>query len=191
MPTTLHIGNEVLDPDVVISEQATSPAVVTAHPIESGSSVVDHVQEQPGSISLEFVITETPLRIPEFGAENVTVSGGPVFILSGSLVDRARQLVIRLRATRTRGELLTLESARLGTVENLALQQVSEVYSSVRAARVSVTLIPVIVADARTVEIPPTLQPRGKRKRERGKQPAAEQTPQRSRSLAVTLFDAL
>lgn len=192
MATRLLIGSEVLDPDVVISEQFFSVAVVTSHPVEQGANVSDHVQEQPLQVQLQFVVSDTPLRLPSFGAGSVGVeSQAPLFLLTGTLDDRARQLADRLKATRARGELVTLDSARRGTITNLAVQSVDEPYSSLRGVTLQVGLVQIRVADARTVAIPPALQERGKKKKDKGKQPTETPTATRSRSLLTKLADSI
>ena len=57
MPTFLLIGTEVVDPDVTITEQFLSPALVTSHPVEQGADLVDHVQEQSLTVALEMIVT--------------------------------------------------------------------------------------------------------------------------------------
>jgi hypothetical protein len=191
MPTRLLIGSEVLDPDVTISEQYLSPAIVTSHPVEQGADIVDHVQEQPETIVLDLLITETPLTQPSFGTGGATLTAGSVYVLTGSLADRARQLRERLKATRTNGELLTLESAREGTIQNLAVQNISAAYNAARSARMSLTLVQIRIADTRTVAIPETLQPRQKKKRTKGKQPAKQPGATQSKSLLAKLADSI
>lgn len=51
--------------DAVIREQYSSSAQVTEHPVERGSAVTDHIRGMPARISVEAVISNTPLFVPK------------------------------------------------------------------------------------------------------------------------------
>lgn len=50
--------------DAVLSEQYDIAAAVTVHPIEHGSPLTDHVRAEPIKITLDGVVTNTPLYLP-------------------------------------------------------------------------------------------------------------------------------
>lgn len=170
MPTRLVISGEVLDPDVVLSEIFSHTATATAHPVEEGAEIVDHVQLRPDTITIQALITESPIILPDFGLDD--------------LVNRARAFIDRIKATVIRGELITLESARRGTINDLAMVGITEPYTNQRGVEFTLTLIQIRVVASRTIAIPPTLQPRGRKKKNLGKQPTEEQSEERVESLA-------
>lgn len=52
------------DFDAVVTETATRSATITSHPVEKGADVSDHVQIEPFRLSIEGVVTSTPVREP-------------------------------------------------------------------------------------------------------------------------------
>ena len=48
--------------DVIVREAQTLSNVVTVHPLEDGSSIMDHVTNQPETLELDFTITDTPIN---------------------------------------------------------------------------------------------------------------------------------
>lgn len=55
-------GEEVaLDLDVILSETPTGEAVVTDHPVEDGADVSDNIRARPMGLSIEAVVTNSPL----------------------------------------------------------------------------------------------------------------------------------
>ncbi len=57
--TFVRIGRYVLD--VAISEQHKYEAEVTDFPVESGGSISDHIRPKPFTLTIEGVVTDTPL----------------------------------------------------------------------------------------------------------------------------------
>lgn len=49
--------------DALLSEKYVEPVITTEHPVEEGSDPTDHVRVLPGRLTLEAIITNTP--IPE------------------------------------------------------------------------------------------------------------------------------
>lgn len=48
--------------DVMQSEQAHLPAIVTDHPVETGSVITDHYRKEPESVSIKMYFTRNPIR---------------------------------------------------------------------------------------------------------------------------------
>jgi hypothetical protein len=59
-------GSQTLEAsfDAVVTETHTRSASVTTHPVEQGADVADHVNTNPVTLSLEAIVTNTPLRTP-------------------------------------------------------------------------------------------------------------------------------
>ncbi len=56
--------------DAVVTETHSRSAQVTSHPVEQGSDVADHVYIDPLRLTLEAVVTNTPLATPVTQARN-------------------------------------------------------------------------------------------------------------------------
>ena len=61
-------------------------AEVTEHPVETGAAVADHIRPLNGTLSLEGVITNTPLILPSTQMNGVTLSSGTVSLPGGGSV---------------------------------------------------------------------------------------------------------
>jgi hypothetical protein len=183
MPTTITIGADTIDPDATTREEYTWPAEVTSHPVERGTDLGDHLR--PGSlmVSLELLITDKPLRVPSFGADGAQEVGGLSVLQFDRSFARAVKIVDRLRRAQTEAELVIVDSARRGRVENLVVTDIREPYEAPRGVAISVQLTQIRIASARTVAIPETLQQRGKKTKNKGKQPAQQLDAVRSRSV--------
>lgn len=68
--------------DVVISEQHDAQNEISAYPVEKGADITDHVRRKPRTVSLECVISDTPIlleqvrRTREFQGVTFTSSAG-------------------------------------------------------------------------------------------------------------------
>jgi hypothetical protein len=58
-----------LDIDAVLREGSTEVSEITENPIELSADVADHIRDKTDSLTLEFVITNTPTRTPETNAD--------------------------------------------------------------------------------------------------------------------------
>lgn len=59
-------GNQTIDVafDAVVTETHTASAQITTHPVERGVNVADHVYCEPLHLSLEAIVSNTPLSTP-------------------------------------------------------------------------------------------------------------------------------
>ncbi len=59
--------------DICENEEHVETSIVTAHPVESGIDVVDHIRNDPSTLSMVFGVTQTPIEAdPDQGR------GGPI-----------------------------------------------------------------------------------------------------------------
>lgn len=186
MPTTILVGADEIDPDAVVLERFSWPAEVTQHPVERGVDLADHVRPAPLQVDLEVLFTEHPLTIPTFAANGAQEQPGPA-LGPDRPIARASAVADRLRRAQVDAEFVSVVSARRGLVANLAVVEVQEIYETPRGVILPISLRQVRVAEVRTVDVPEALQDRGRRGRNRGKQPAAEVPPARRRSLLTSL----
>jgi hypothetical protein len=71
-PDSSATGQVILDAS--LSEQHITTAEVTKHQVERGSDITDHIRPLPARLSLEAIVTNTPLGVPETQADGVTGS---------------------------------------------------------------------------------------------------------------------
>jgi|SRR6185503_3872212 len=50
--------------DATTSERHASPATITDHPVESGANTSDHIRPEPETLSLQGVVSNTPILLP-------------------------------------------------------------------------------------------------------------------------------
>lgn len=122
-------GSTVLDASV--SEQHTIGAEVTRHQVEKGSDTTDHIRALPQKVSIEGVVTNTPIAAPlsasgitaSFGAKDFTV-GGQKFTAQvlqfSEQFDRVLEVYGDLVRAASFGALVTVTTT-LHTYQNMAI----------------------------------------------------------------------
>lgn len=60
--------------DAVVNEQHSKSATVTDHQVETGTNVTDHIRPLPDRLTIEGIITNTPMDVPVTQADGVTGS---------------------------------------------------------------------------------------------------------------------
>jgi hypothetical protein len=166
----LSIAGETVDLDCTLEEVHELPAEVTAHPVQSGVDLVDHVRPGPLIIQLRGIVTSTPIRTPTFG----------------SAAERTRTVVDRLRLAQERAEFATYLGRR-GLHENLVVSDVQAPYTSSGGLEITIRLVQIRVAQAQLVQVPVAATPAGQRRRDRGKQPAKDVETVQQESLLSRL----
>jgi len=128
--------------DATLSESESVSVDWTEHPIESGATITDHAVVQPPELSLEGVLTRSPLWMtPE--ADNLDPShlDTQLDALRGMLADREPILIVT--------GLKAHEGYRLTSLT------VSRSPEDGQSVKVSMTLKPVQIVEAGTVLLPP------------------------------------
>jgi hypothetical protein len=182
---SIFIGPEEVDLDCVLEETYSYGAEVVRHPVQRGVDVVDHLRPDPLGLDLRVLITDTPTRAPTFGLDGAQPVPGSVLSFDGAF-SRVRSVPARLRLAQTRGEVVSY-LGRDGLVENLLMGAFSVPFTSRRAVEISLRLEQLLVAEAQLVPIPEAAQPRGNRRRDKGKQPSAEAPPEERASFLANL----
>jgi len=77
--------------DAVTSEQYDLETQVTEHPIEKGSPLVDHVRPLPVRITLEGLVTDTPVFLPEDHTDGMVSSNFQVETPRQTLADQVQR----------------------------------------------------------------------------------------------------
>lgn len=115
------ISSRGITVDATVNEEHNSNAKTTDNPIEDGASVVDHVQIEPKILTIEGVISDSPLGFPVIGnIQNVVRTVTTLFGKSSRSIDGFNELV-KLQETRTPFTVIT----GLKRYENMIMEELS------------------------------------------------------------------
>lgn len=103
--------------DAAISEEHAFAAEVTAHPVEKGADVADHIRPQPVVVSIEGVVSDTPMLGLADRRGDRDSSGRFQYLPSNDAL-------AWLKAIRDRAEPITIETS-IGLYENMLMESLS------------------------------------------------------------------
>lgn len=169
----------VLEIDATPSRSWEDVAEITEHPVESGPAVSDHVRPQNGVVTMECVVSDTPLFVPSSfvgGAAPVTeplqlpTQGAATVQRWSAPVERVRLVDAALLAVVQGGTLVTL-STDLRRITDLAVRRYAPAESpdTGRSLRFTLELKRVRVVSTRRAPVPAVR--RAQVRLERGAQP--------------------
>jgi hypothetical protein len=173
--------------DASISESHNDEAEVTEHPIEEGSNISDHFRKLPVYLTLEGMITNTPIVFLASLTPNSPIVGDfkPTW-------DRVETAYAKLREFQTAGVLVDVITS-LRTYANMALISVGVVReaSTGNALHVSMTLREVKIANSLSIDQPIPVEKANKKKKNEGQkntQAAGSSQEATSTSLLMSLL---
>ena len=182
--------------DCVTSETHEGISELTEHAVETGAPISDHKRTKPRRLTIEALVTNTPIDAPppsgaSAGASPVTAevrteddaeqsegggqrSRAQVLVFSAAF-DRMTDVCNALDALRVGDTFVTI-TTRVRTYENM---QIVSVTSPREAAdgdslRFTIEAIEVRIAETRTVDTPSPREPRGSSTTERGSREGSE-----------------
>lgn len=152
--------------DVAITEESSFEADVTEHPVEYGSSIVDHVRVKPVMLSIEGMVSDTPIGVmsDERGVLRSTEIAAEMNIPLPSV--EAYDLLQRVFLER---EPVTVETTTR-VLENMVLYSLSIPTSDSDSLTFRASFKQVIFANVDRTYIPVT-EPRAKPKAKKGTKP--------------------
>lgn len=103
--------------DAAVSEEHAFSAEVTAHPVEKGADVADHIRPQPIALSIEGVVSDTPIAALADRRGDRDSRGRFQFLPSN-------EALAWLKAVRDRAEPIRIETS-IGVYENMLLESLS------------------------------------------------------------------
>ena len=169
--------------DAVTSESHEATSVLTEHAVESGAPISDHKRANPERISIEALITNTPLDTPPpsgYGTSGITTSLSKEddkvsVLLYSAKFDRISDVISTLRRLRLEATELTV-STRIHTYESVQLVSVTvpRTPEDGESVKVTLELQQVRIAQSRTVDAPRPREPRGRPRTDRGGQEGGE-----------------
>ena len=141
----------VIEFDASVSESHNDEAEVTEHPIEDGSNVSDHFRKMPVYLTLEGMITNTPVVFLASFTPNSPIIVGD----TKPTLDRVETAYAKLREFQTAGVLVDVITS-LRSYWNMALLSINVVRdaSTGNALRVSMTLREVKIANSLSIDQP-------------------------------------
>lgn len=176
-----------LEIDVATSEGFEATAEVTEHPVETGSAITDHVRPNNAMITLEGLITNTPVVVPRSQLAGRTRSAQTVDLRIGgetvrvslqewsAPLDRVRECDALLAALVAAGTPVRLTASLRGTTDALVITRykVDRTADTGKALPVTLELKRLRVVNTSRVAVPalrrvPPVEPRGE-------QPAVEE----------------
>lgn len=138
--------------DAAISEDHAFDSDVTVHPVEEGADISDNIRARPITITLDCVVSDTP------------IADGSVIVEEGTLpTDETFNKLVAIRDARLP---VTITTSR-GTFENMALQSLSVPVTSKTGAALSFRVTFVQIRIVKNDLILTTI-PRAKKRRNRG-----------------------
>lgn len=185
----------VLEFDAVTSETHEGISEITEHAVETGAPISDHKRTKPRRLTIEALVTNTPLGAPppsgfdsgtpvtaEVRAEEIGESTegqrprANVVVFSAAF-DRMVDVFDTLDALRSGDTFVTI-TTRVRTYENMQIVAVTSPREPEDgdSIRFTVECVEVRIAETRTVDAPVPREPRGARTTDRGAREGSEPT---------------
>ncbi len=192
----------VLQFDAVTSESHEFVSELTEHAVETGAPISDHKREKPRRLTIEALVSNTPLDAPPpsgYGASGVTASvaaepaegegqraRAQVVVFSATF-DRMVDVLDTLDRLRVEGTFVTI-TTRVRTYDALQIVSVTAPREPGDGDTLRLTLEcqEVRIAETRTIDTPAPREPRGDRTTDRG---SREGRDERLRSGLATARD--
>jgi hypothetical protein len=184
---TIH----VLEFDAVTSESHEGASIATEHTVESGAPIVDHVKPLSRRVTLEAIVTNTPLGAPpssgavgsEITAQVQKVEDVEANVLVFSQeFDRVADVIAAIDTIRLAARLVTIDTDHR-TYDSCIILRVTEPREEgegTSSRRFQIEIQEIRVAESRTVDSPTPREPRASATSERGGQETTDQTRESS-----------
>jgi len=146
-----EIGGIVLDAS--IRETHKAPSKVTENPVEEGAKVTDHVQIDPITLTIEGMISDSPLGLPVIGNIQNFISTAASFFGKASRSVDAYERFLKLREDREPFDVIT----GLKRYENMILEdfQVDRDRQKANAIYFIATLKQIRIVASETTDVAP------------------------------------
>lgn len=150
----------ILDVDAVLREGMDSTSEITENPVERGAEIADHIRHKSDILTLEFRITNNPVRAPQShagsgdGRRTQNADGSTVLTFDGPL-ERVKRVHDDLQRVRKAGLFWDIQTT-LRRYENYLLENIKVARDNKTgdAATFILTLREVRLVDTRIASIP-------------------------------------
>ncbi len=160
--------------DAVVNEAHSGEVQVTDNPVERGADVTDNIRPKPEQITLDVIVSNSPLR--------KTLDGNP------DNPKRASEAFRVLRDLRDNGVLVSVVTG-LRSYDSMVIQKI-DVGRNVKTGQVlsaKIALRQIIIADTKAVPAP--IKPSGQGKKSDGKKPPKKATPKQEKAAQASVGD--
>lgn len=177
--------------DCVTSEKHEGSSIATEHTVESGAPLTDHKRPLPRKLSIEAIVTQTPLDAPPLSgtgdSNNVTASiqqepnARANVVTFSQPFDRIRDVINALDSLRLDATSVTI-STKHRTYDEVQIMTVTEPREADDgdSLRFSIEIQEIRVASSRSVDSPRPRESRGASTSDRGGQEAGDATRESS-----------
>lgn len=151
--TRAAIGSVELDASV--SEVHTADAEITEHPVEAGANISDHIRQKPDTLTMEGLVSNTPLPAPSSDLTFRRTAGSVQFDSRSELEPaRAGTAYRDLLSIKESGTLVTVVTA-LRVYERMAIKNLSvpRDVKTGQAVRFTAQLVQVLTVESKTVTV--------------------------------------
>lgn len=148
--------------DATVSEQHNSVLTITEHPTEVGATVSDHAQKEPDEITIQSIISDTPILLDIADRQPSVPGGNPD--------NRAQQAFQELRRLQDTAALLVV-TTETHVYQDMMIKSIAVPKDAARRHILDVTLQLKAFrrASVETVEAPEPVEPVHKAKRKQGR----------------------
>lgn len=158
--------------DCMVTERHGGKLVVTEHPVEVGAAVADHARKEPDELSLQGIISDTPILLNLAEDRQPSVSGG-------SPENRAQDAFEEFQRLQDTVALLTV-TTETRDYENMVITSLSTVKDKTRRhiLDINLSLREFRRASVETVDAPEPVEPAHKGKRKQGRKQTKAAQPE-------------
>lgn len=162
----LRIG--AIEIDCIVSEQHAGEVEITEHPVEDGSAIADHARPKAMMLTLEGIVTNTPIT-PE-QAQRAGLDG-----VVGHAAGRYQTVWQQMMALKDAATLLTIVT-NLCTYDNMVIQSLTAPRDRTTgdALRFTMQLKQIRIVKNKTAVVVVAAEPKAHAKKKIGKQPTKE-----------------
>jgi len=154
--------------DAFLRESHEHKAKITEHPIESAFSFIDHVYAESPKISVEGIISNTPMSFLGLPLINSAQNW-----FNNKSNNRAKEIIGEIEEIFYNKKPITIITS-LKVYEDMVLESFSVSLASMDAIRFNFAAKKLVIAKLNHIKIPESKVSRGKPKKALGKQPAKE-----------------
>ena len=176
--------------DCSVHETHTDAAEITAHPVEDGSIVSDHIRKLPNTLEISGIVTDTPITYLAslFAKPPTFASDGFIPSLPGS--GRADEAYTLMQLMMEKGVTMIVITS-LRNYNNMAIESlvVTRDASTGQTLDCTISLKEVKKAKALSIELPIPENPADSAPTEEGNVPPAASTPAQGASSTSMLSD--
>lgn len=153
--------------DATVSEQHKSTLTITEHPVEVGANVSDHAQKEPDAITIQGIISDTPILLNVEDRQPSVPGGDPD--------NRAQQAFIEFQRLQDIAALLEV-ATELRDYSDMMIESIAVTKDKDRRhiLDISLDLRAFRRASVETVEAPEPTEPVHKKKRKQGRKQKKE-----------------